>query len=121
MARPLRIEYPGAFVHVMSGAMKRRISCKTARDREKFLSYLLAGLGEVWGGVPCLLPREQPLPPDGQNPPAGILSRVMKHISGSYTTYFNLKHQRAGHLLQGRYKATSVRPAPTLLNFRAFT
>lgn len=32
----------------------------------------------------------------------------MKHANGSYTTYFNLKRQRAGHLLQGRYKAVLV-------------
>jgi hypothetical protein len=25
----------------------------------------------------------------------------MKHINGSYTTYFNVRHKRAGHLFQG--------------------
>ncbi|MDD2518259.1 MAG: hypothetical protein PHR72_08825, partial [Synergistales bacterium] len=40
--------------------------------------------------------------------PLGNLSWIMKHINGSYTTYFNVKHKRAGHLLQGRYKAVLV-------------
>lgn len=29
----------------------------------------------------------------------------MRHLNGAYTTYFNVKHKRAGHLFQGRYKA----------------
>jgi hypothetical protein len=32
----------------------------------------------------------------------------MKHINSSYTTYYNVKRKRAGHLLQGRYKAIIV-------------
>jgi len=40
--------------------------------------------------------------------PEGNLSRIMKHINNSYTNYFNVKRKRAGHLLQGRYKAVLV-------------
>jgi hypothetical protein len=40
MARPLRIEYPGAFYHITSRGNERRAVFKSARDREKFLSYL---------------------------------------------------------------------------------
>ena len=40
--------------------------------------------------------------------PAGNLSQIMRHINGAYTTYFNVKHKRAGHLFQGRYKAILV-------------
>ena len=29
----------------------------------------------------------------------------MRHINGAYTTYFNSKRARSGHLFQGRYKA----------------
>ena len=32
----------------------------------------------------------------------------MRHINGAYTTYFNVKRKRAGHLFQGRYKAILV-------------
>jgi hypothetical protein len=32
----------------------------------------------------------------------------MRHINGAYTTYFNLKRKRSGHLFQGRYKAILV-------------
>jgi predicted DNA-binding protein YlxM (UPF0122 family) len=32
----------------------------------------------------------------------------MHHINGAYTTYFNKRHRRSGHLFQGRYKAIVV-------------
>ena len=32
----------------------------------------------------------------------------MRHINGAYTTYFNIKRKRAGHLFQGRFKAILV-------------
>jgi putative transposase len=32
----------------------------------------------------------------------------MHHINGAYTTYFNVKRQRSGHLFQGRFKALLV-------------
>ena len=32
----------------------------------------------------------------------------MQHINGAYTTYFNRKRERSGHLFQGRYKAILV-------------
>lgn len=40
--------------------------------------------------------------------PLDNLSQIMKHINGSYTTYYNVKRRRAAHLLQGRYKAILV-------------
>jgi hypothetical protein len=40
--------------------------------------------------------------------PEENLSQIMRHINGAYTTYFNVKRKRAGHLFQGRYKAILV-------------
>ncbi len=40
--------------------------------------------------------------------PASNLSQIMRHINGAYTTHFNIKRKRAGHLFQGRYKAILV-------------
>jgi putative transposase len=34
--------------------------------------------------------------------------QIMRHLNGAYTTYFNVKRKRAGHLFQGRYKAILV-------------
>ena len=40
MARPLRVEYPGAFYHVMNRGNAGIALYKTKRDREKFLEYI---------------------------------------------------------------------------------
>ena len=40
MARPLRIEYPGAFYHVTARGNEQKDIFKSRRDREQFLSYL---------------------------------------------------------------------------------
>jgi putative transposase len=35
-------------------------------------------------------------------------SQIRKHVNSSYTTYFNVKRKRAGHLLPARYQAILV-------------
>ena len=107
MARPLRIEYPGAFYHVTSRGNEQKDGFKNQRDREKFLEYLETAT-ERYGAVIhvyCLLSNHYHLLLET---PAGNLSQIMRHINGAYTTYFNVKRKRAGHLFQGRYKAILV-------------
>ena len=107
MARPLRITYPGAFYHVTSRGNEQKDVFKSQRDREKFLEYL-ASATERYGAVIhafCLLSNHYHLLLET---PAGNLSQIMRHINGAYTTYFNVKRKRAGHLFQGRFKAILV-------------
>jgi len=40
--------------------------------------------------------------------PEANLSAGMQFLNGSYTSYFNWRHRRAGHLFQGRFKAQLV-------------
>ena len=40
MARPLRIEYAGAFYHITARGNERKDIFKSVRDREQFLCYL---------------------------------------------------------------------------------
>jgi len=49
MARPLRIEFPGAFYHVTARGNEQKDVCKSQKDREKFLAYL-ATASERYGG-----------------------------------------------------------------------
>ena len=107
MARPLRIEYPGAFYHVTSRGNEQKDIFKSQKDREKFLDYL-ASATERYGAVLhayCLMTNHYHLLLET---PDGNLSQIMRHINGAYTTYFNVKRKRAGHLFQGRYKAILV-------------
>lgn len=107
MARPLRVIYPGAFYHVASRGNERKDIFKSRRDRERFLEYL-ASATERYGAVIhayCLMSNHFHLLLET---PAGNLSQIMSHIIGAYTTYFNIKRKRSGHLFQGRYKAILV-------------
>ncbi len=107
MARPLRIEYPGAFYHVTSRGNEQKEIFKSQKDRERFLSYLESA-AERYGAVIhayCLIGNHYHLLLET---PEGNLSQIMRHINGAYTTYFNVKRKRAGHLFQGRYKAILV-------------
>jgi putative transposase len=107
MARPLRIEFPGAFYHVTSRGNERKAVFKSLRDRERFLSYLESAT-ERYGAVIhtyCLMDTHYHLLLET---PSGNLSTIMQHINGAYTTYFNRKRERSGHLFQGRYKAILV-------------
>lgn len=107
MARPFRIEYPGAFYHITSRGNERKNIFRSDEDKEKFLSYLQSS-HERYGAVIhvyCLMTNHYHLMIET---PFGNLSQVMRHINGSYTTYFNTRHNRSGHLFQGRYKSILI-------------
>lgn len=107
MARPLRIEYPGAFYHVTSRGNERKAVFKSRRDREQFITYLESAT-ERYGAVIhvyCLMDNHYHLLVET---PLGNLSKIMQHLNSAYTLYFNTKRKRVGHLFQGRYKAILV-------------
>jgi REP element-mobilizing transposase RayT len=107
MARPLRITFPGAFYHITSRGNERKNIFKSKRDREKFLEYLESSTQRYIAVIHayCLLDNHYHLLLET---PSGNLSQIMRHINGAYTTYFNVKRKRSGHLFQGRYKAILV-------------
>lgn len=107
MTRPLRIQYPGAFYHITSRGNERKAVFKSIKDREKFLSYLESATERYHARIfaYCLMDNHYHL---FLATPEGNLSQIMRHINGAYTTYFNTKRQRSGHLFQGRYKAILV-------------
>lgn len=107
MGRPLRIEYPGAYYHVTSRGNERKDIFKTQRDRERFLTYLQTATERYSAAVHvyCLMSNHYHLLLET---PVGNLSQIMRHIDGAYTNYYNTKRKRAGHLFQGRFKATLI-------------
>lgn len=107
MARPLRIEFPGALYHVTSRGNEKKNIFKNDSDRRKFLSYLESATQKHQAVIHafCLMGNHYHLMLET---PEGNISRIMQHINSSYTIYFNKKHDRTGHLLQGRYKAMLV-------------
>jgi len=107
MARPLRIAFPGAFYHVTARGNERKAVFKSKRDREKLLEYLETATDRYHAVIHafCLMDNHYHLLLET---PAGNLSQIMHHVNGAYTTYFNVKRARSGHLFQGRFKAILV-------------
>lgn len=107
MARPLRIEYEGALYHVTARGNERGKIFFSKRDYQKFREYL-ADVRAKYGFILhayVLMSNHFHLIVET---PQGNLGKIMHHLNGSYTTYFNIKRKRSGHLFQGRYKAILV-------------
>ncbi len=100
MARKLRIEYEGAVCHVTVRGVERRTLFEDDRDRERFLSRLGEAVEEYGTRLYlfCLMANQVHLLVET---PQANLSAFMHSVNASYTTYFNLKRERSGHLLQG--------------------
>jgi putative transposase len=107
MARPSRIEYPGAVYHIMSRGSGRQKVFLSRSDYRGFLRTV-SEAHDLWGievFAYCLMPNHYHL---CVRTPRGNLSRVMRHVDGLYTQRFNRSHKRDGSLFRGRYKAIVV-------------
>ena len=107
MTRPLRIEYPGAYYHVMNRGLSHGKVFVQDRDREQFFA-LVGELSRLWGlkvHAYCLMDTHYHLL---LQTPKGELSRAMRHLDGIYTLKFNRLHGRDGPLFRGRYKAILI-------------
>ena len=107
MARPLRLDIPGAVYHVTARGNARRAVFTDDEDRENYLRRL-AAYREKFGFrllAYCLMKNHVHL---AIRRGAFPLSRVMAGLHSSYTQWFNRRHQRVGHLFQGRYKSLIV-------------
>ena len=114
MARPLRLEFPGAVYHVTARGNARAATFADDDDRRCFLG-LLAGVVERFGWLChayCLMGDHYHLLIET---PKANLSRGMRQLNGVYTQRFNRRHGRVGHLFQGRFKAILVEKDSHLL------
>jgi putative transposase len=114
MARPLRLEFPGAVYHVTSRGNAREAIFLDKDDRESFLGVLSSVVARFkWVcHAYCLMENHYHLLVETRE---GNLSWGMRQLNGVYTQVFNRKHRRVGHLFQGRYKAILVEKEAHLL------
>lgn len=107
MARPLRIQYPGALVHVTARGNEKRPTFFDDRDRNQFLELLAEAIRRFeWildayvlmsNHFHLLLELTETTLSDG-----------MGWLNGSYAQWFNAAHSRVGHLLQGRFESPLI-------------
>jgi REP element-mobilizing transposase RayT len=107
MARPLRIEFPGAVYHVTGRGNQQRTTFEDDADRGLFLAVLARSVDrfDLTLHAYCLMGNHYHLLVE--TPSAG-LGRAMRDVNGVYTQAFNSRHRTVGHLFQGRYKAILV-------------
>ena len=119
MARPLRLEFPGAVYHIMARGNRRETIYLQDADFSEFLSLLAEVHGRFKWLVHayCLMTNHYHLLIET---PDANLSRGMRHLNGVYTQRFNRRHQRVGHLFQGRYKALLVQKETHLLELSRY-
>lgn len=114
MSRPLRIEYPGAWYHVMNRGRRREDIFLTSEDYRSFIKVLLE-TADFWNlkiSGYCLMSNHYHLL---VQTPEGNLSRCMRHINGIYTQRFNRRRKTDGQLFRGRYKAILIEENSHLL------
>jgi len=107
MTRPLRIEYPDAWYHVMNRARKGQEAFATVEDCNSFID-IIKDAAEIFNmkiAAYCLMTNHYHLLV--QTPDAN-LSRCMRHINGIYTQRYNARNGCDGTLFRGRYKSIVV-------------
>lgn len=114
MSRALRVEFPGAIYHVMARGVARMPVFQDDEDRAVILreiemrvhdgSLIVHSFSLMLNHIHWLC-----------ETPIGGLGRWMKQILGNYARLYNRRHDRVGHLWQGRYKAILVQDGEYLL------
>jgi putative transposase len=119
MARPLRIEYPGAVYHVTCRGNARETVFLVDPDRDLFFRVLTQVVERFnWRcHAYCQMTNHYHLLVETVEP---TLSRGMRQLNGVYTQQFNRRHRRTGHVFQGRFKAILVEREAYLLELARY-
>ncbi len=119
MARPWRIEYEGACSHVLSRGNNRGRIFESETDHYFFMDCL-ARMAERFEVDICsyvLMPNHYHLLLQTHR---ANLSKAMQWLGTTYTRGFNLRHNRAGHLFQGRFKSIVVENSAYLMRLSLY-
>jgi len=119
MARPLRLEYPGALYHVTSRGNAQGDIYLDEADRRIFLRILGSAVTKHRWLLHafCLMGNHYHLLVETPQP---NLSRGMHRLNGVYSQCFNRRHLRVGHVLQGRFTAIVVEHEAYLLELARY-
>ena len=119
MARPLRLEFPGAIYHVTSRGDRREAIYEEDTDRLEWLAILSKVCERYHWRVHayCLMDNHYHILLETAD---GNLSKGMRQLNGVYTQYFNRQHDRVGHVYQGRFKAILVEKDAYLLELSRY-
>jgi len=124
MARHLRVEFSGAIYHITCRMIgDRRLDQSHLfvddRDRERFIESLADRVEQYNIRMYLFLCMTNHFHLVFETP-EGNCAKFMQSFSTAYTVYYNLRHRRHGHLLDGRYKAKLVEGDDYLLGLSRY-
>ena len=113
MARPLRIEFPGAYYYIVQQANGFEKIFKSKEDSEIFFDYLQKAIirYDLRLHSFLILPSSFHILLETID---ANLSRAMHFLNTGFTMRYNALHKRHGHLFRGRYKAFLIQPGEFL-------
>ena len=119
MARPLRIELAGGLYHVTSRGDRREDIYLDDEDRRNWLAVLSQACERHnWRIYAyCQMTNHYHIVVETLE---GNLSKGMRHLNGVYTQNFNRRHNRVGHVFQGRFKGILVEKETYLLELSRY-
>ncbi|MCX6062739.1 MAG: transposase [Caldiserica bacterium] len=114
MARPIRLQYPGAFYHVTDRGDRKEAVFTCNADRISFLQLLnTTSAAHEWHVLAyCLMDNHYHLMLETARP---NLAAGMARLNGVYTQRFNRVYDSVGHVFQGRYKSQAIQSERHLL------
>jgi REP element-mobilizing transposase RayT len=107
MARSVRIEYPGAFYHVIARGNRREAIFMDDRDREWFLQTLGQACAKTGWRVHAWVLMSNHYHLMVETPEANLVAG-MQWLQNTITRRFNVKHGGWGRVFGDRYKAIIV-------------
>ncbi len=107
MARPIRIEYPGALTHVKSFCSPGSRIFLEQSNRQAFIELLdeLLNEYEITCYAFCLMNDHYHLLLETRTT---NLSLMMRSLNGRYTQYFNREYHQTGAVFRGRFKSVVI-------------
>lgn len=107
MARPIRIEYPGALTHVKSFCNPGSRIFLEQSNRQAFITLLdeLLIQHQISCYAYCLMDDHYHLLLETKTT---NLSRMMRSLNGRYTQYFNREYHQTGAVFRGRFKSVVI-------------
>jgi len=120
MARQLRLEFPGAIWHVTSRGNEKRPIYRDDWDRTRFLDLLEDAVSLQQWTLHAWVLMESHYHLLLETPQVPSLSLGMKRLNERYAAWFNRRHDRVGHLFQGRFKGILVERESHLLELMRY-
>jgi putative transposase len=107
MAVAPRLDFPGAYHHVMARGINGTDIFRDDQDRDDFIKRLASALDDNGSLIHAWALQPNHIHLLVQSGPRGI-SNLMRKVLGGYARAFNQRQNRVGYLFQGRFRSILV-------------